>query len=47
MLVAVRQQTTVAQREQLKRFRFHCTRDTNHAAFETRWATTAQSALLP
>lgn len=40
-----RNETTVAQSEQLKRFRFHCQRDTFLASLETRWAH-AQSALL-
>jgi hypothetical protein len=42
-----RQRTSDAQSEQLKRFRFHCKRDTYLASLETRWATAAQSVLLP
>jgi hypothetical protein len=42
-----RPRTIVAQSEQLKRFRFHCKRETYLASLETRWATAAQSALLP
>lgn len=42
-----RQRTTVAQSEQLKRFRFHCKRDSYLASLEARWATAAQSVLLP
>lgn len=43
----VRQQTTSAQSEQLKRFRFRHIRETFLASLETRWAAAAQSALLP
>lgn len=43
----LRQQTTVVQSEQLKRFRFHHKRATFLASLETRWKTAAQSALLP
>jgi hypothetical protein len=43
----LRQQTTVAHSEQLKRFRFHHKRATFLASLETRWASAAQSALLP
>jgi hypothetical protein len=43
----VRQQTTLAQSEQLKRFRFRQRRETFLASLETRWATASQTALLP
>ena len=43
----VRQQTTLAQSEQLKRFRFRHRRETFLASLETRWVTASQSALLP
>ena len=43
----VRQQTTLAQSEQLKRFRFRHRRETFLASLETRWEAAAQSALLP
>lgn len=43
----LRRQTTVAQSEQLKRFRFQHRRATFLASLETRWAAAAQSALLP
>lgn len=43
----LRKQTTVAQSEQLKRFRFRRKRATFLASLETRWAAAAQSALLP
>jgi hypothetical protein len=43
----LRKQTTVAQSEQLNRFRFHRKRAIFLASLETRWAAAAQSALLP
>jgi len=43
----VRKETTAAQSEQLKRFRFHRKRATFLASLETRWAAAAQSLLLP
>jgi Transposase IS66 family len=43
----LRQQTTGAQREQLKRFRFRCKRTTYLSSLEIRWEAAAQSALLP
>ena len=43
----VRKETTAAQSEQLKRFRFRRKRTTFLASLETRWAAAAQSALLP
>jgi Transposase IS66 family len=43
----LRQQTTGAQSEQLKRFRFRCKRTTSLSSLEIRWEATAQSALLP
>ena len=43
----LRRETTVAQSEQLTRFRFHHKRQSLLASLEERWATTAQSALLP
>jgi hypothetical protein len=43
----VRQKTTLAQSEQLKRFRFHRKREIYLASLETRWSTAARSALLP
>jgi len=42
-----RHQTTRAQSEQLKRFRFHRRREIYLASLEARWETAAQSALLP
>lgn len=42
-----RQQTTGAQREQLKRFRFRRKRSTYLASLERRWKAVAQSVLLP
>jgi len=42
-----RQQTTTAQSEQLKRFRFRHHRETYLASLEGRWANASQSALLP
>jgi hypothetical protein len=42
-----RHQTTSAQSEQLKRFRFHRRRETYLASLETRWEIAAQSVLLP
>jgi hypothetical protein len=42
-----RQRTTLAQSEQLKRFRFHCKRETYLASLEARWVAASQSALLP
>ncbi len=42
-----RRQTTGAQSEQLKRFRFRRKRSTYLTSLETRWETAAQSALLP
>jgi hypothetical protein len=43
----LRKETTGAQSEQLKRFRFRHKRATFLSSLETRWATAAQSALLP
>jgi hypothetical protein len=43
----MRKETTSAQSEQLKRFRFRHKRATYLATLEERWAATAQSALLP
>ncbi len=43
----LRQETTVAQSEQLTRFRFRHKRPSLLASLEERWATPAQSALLP
>ncbi len=43
----LRQETTVAQSEQLTRFRFRHKRQALLASLEERWATTAQSAPLP
>jgi hypothetical protein len=43
----LRQETTVAQSEQLTRFRFRHKRQSLLASLEERWATTAQSAPLP
>jgi len=43
----LRRETTVAQSEQLTRFRFRHKRQSLLASLEERWATTAQSALLP
>ncbi len=43
----LRQETTGAQSEQLKRFRFRRRRETFLASLETRWADAAQSVLLP
>jgi hypothetical protein len=42
----VHQQTTIAQSEQLKRFRFHRKREIFLASLETRWTIAAQSVLL-
>jgi hypothetical protein len=43
----LRRETTIAQSEQLTRFRFHHKRQSLLASLEERWATTAQSAPLP
>lgn len=43
----LRRETTVAQSEQLTRFRFRHKRQSLLASLEERWATAAQSALLP
>ncbi len=43
----LRRETTVAQREQLTRFRFRHKRQSLLASLEERWATTTQSAPLP
>ncbi|MFL5696768.1 MAG: hypothetical protein ACJ797_06630 [Ktedonobacteraceae bacterium] len=43
----LRRETTVAQSEQLTRFRFRHKRQSLLASLEERWATPAQSALLP
>jgi hypothetical protein len=43
----LRRETTVAQSEQLTRFRFRHTRQALLASLEERWATAAQSASLP
>ncbi len=43
----LRRESTVAQSEQLTRFRFRHKRQSLLASLEERWATTAQSALLP
>jgi hypothetical protein len=43
----LRKETTGAQSEQLKRFRFRHKRATFLSSLETRWAAAAQSALLP
>jgi hypothetical protein len=43
----LRRETTVAQREQLTRFRFRHKRQSLLASLEERWATAAQSAPLP
>jgi hypothetical protein len=43
----VRKQTTGAQSEQLKRFRFRRKRATYLASLETRWEIATQSAILP
>ena len=43
----LRRETTVAQSEQLTRFRFRHKRQSLLASLEDRWATSAQSALLP
>jgi hypothetical protein len=43
----LRRETTVAQREQLTRFRFRNIRQALLASLEERWATAAQSASLP
>jgi hypothetical protein len=43
----MRKETTSAQSEQLKRFRFRHKRATYLAALEDRWAAAAQSSLLP
>lgn len=43
----LRQQTTLAQSEQLKRFRFRQRRETFLASLEMRWVAASQSALLP
>ena len=43
----LRQETTIAQSEQLTRFRFRHKRQSLLASLEERWATSAQSALLP
>src|SRR5438105_14857431 len=43
----LRQETTVAQSEQLTRFRFRHKRQSLLASLEERWATPAQSAPLP
>jgi hypothetical protein len=43
----LRQETTVAQSEQLTRFRFRHKRQSLLASLEERWATAAQSASLP
>jgi hypothetical protein len=43
----LRQETTIAQSEQLTRFRFRHKRQSLLASLEERWATPAQSALLP
>jgi hypothetical protein len=43
----MRRETTVAQSEQLTRFRFRHKRQSLLASLEERWATAAQSALLP
>ncbi len=44
---AVRRETTVAQSEQLTRFRFRHIRQSLLASLEERWATATQSAFLP
>ena len=43
----LRRETTVAQSEQLTRFRFRHKRQSLLASLEERWATAAQSASLP
>ncbi|GAC1626643.1 MAG: hypothetical protein NVS4B11_23410 [Ktedonobacteraceae bacterium] len=43
----VRKETQVVQSEQLKRFRFRRKRTAYLASLETRWASSAQSVLLP
>jgi hypothetical protein len=43
----LRQETTIAQSEQLTRFRFRHKRQSLLASLEERWATPTQSALLP
>jgi hypothetical protein len=43
----LRRETTIAQSEQLTRFRFRHKRQALLASLEQRWATAAQSALLP
>lgn len=43
----LRQETTIAHSEQLTRFRFRHHRQSLLASLEERWATSAQSALLP